>query len=121
MRVGRLAPTIVIFAAALALYAPRAAAQAWVPAEGEGSLSTTYQFIALRTHLNRFGEENDALGRTHTNSVTTSFEYGITDKLTLDAEVAYIGSRYIGTRPHGPSDTGRYHPTCQDAYVGVRF
>ena len=124
MRAERPAPTLVIFAAALALFthAPRASAQAWVPARGEGSLTTIYQNIHVRTHLTDTGEAQTHLGRVRTNAVNTSFEYGITDRLAVDAEVAFIASRYAGAIPHGPPDVSRtYHPTFQDAYVGVRY
>jgi hypothetical protein len=124
MRVGRPAPAFVIFTAALALFAhaPRARAQAWVPAQGEGSLTTTYQHVNVRSHLNNHNEENTRLGRVRTNDVDTSFEYGVTDRLAVDAELAFVASRYLGTIPHGPPDVSRtYHPQFQDAYVGVRY
>ena len=122
MRAERLAPTTIICLAALALLRPAAAsAQAWVPAEGEGSVTTNYQNVLVRNHLTNDGQKSTRLGSIRTNSVNTTFEYGITDKLTFDAEVAWIASRYGGTRPHGPEDTGRYHPQFQDAYVGVRY
>ena len=122
MRAERPAPAILICLAALALLRPPAAsAQAWVPAEGEGSVTTTYQNVYVRNHLTNDGEANTRLGSIRTNSVNTIFEYGITDKLAVDAELAWISSKYLGTRPHGPEDTGRYHPQFQDAYVGIRY
>jgi hypothetical protein len=121
MRAGRLALAIIICLAASALCPARARAQAWVPAEGEGSVTTIYQNVYVRNHIRGDGTANTALGRIRTNSVNTSFEYGITDRLALDAELAWIASRYDGHHPHGPEDTGRYHPQFQDAYVGVRY
>ena len=124
MRAKRLAPTIFVCLAALALRpspSSTAFAQAWVPAEGEGSVTTTYQNLQVHDHFNGAGVASSAIGSIRTNAVITSIEYGITDRLTLDAEVAYIASKYKGAHPHGPPDTGRYHPTFQDAYIGVRY
>jgi hypothetical protein len=96
-------------------------AQAWVPLKGEGSLSTTYSNMYVRNHVNFRGVRNPAAGRIRTNTTLTSFEYGITDKLALTADVAYIASKYIGKDMHGPDDTGSYHPTFQDARLELRY
>lgn len=108
---------------AIHLTAPNAAfAQAWVPAKGEGSLTTTYQKVDVRDHFDADGDVEDR-GRIHTHNLISTFEYGLTDKLALDFELAYVASKFEGRgrRPHGPQDDGFFHPTFSDAHLGLRF
>jgi hypothetical protein len=97
-------------------------AQAWVPPKGEGSLTTTYQKVDVRDHFDAEGDVEDR-GRIHTHNLITALEYGLTDKLALDFELAYIASKFEsrGRKPHGPDDNGFYHPKFQDAHVGLRY
>ncbi len=97
-------------------------AQAWVPAKGEGSLTTTYQKVDVRDHFDADGDVEER-GRIHTHNLITIFEYGLTDKLALDFEVAYVASKFEarGRRPHGAVDDGFFHPTLSDAHVGLRY
>jgi hypothetical protein len=121
----RIALTIVVCLAALALHVAVPAdvfAQAWVPPKGEGSLTTTYQKVDVRDHFDADGDIEDR-GRIHTHNLITTLEYGLTDKLALDFEVAYVASKFEGRgrRPHGPVDDGFFHPTFSDAHVGLRY
>jgi hypothetical protein len=98
-------------------------AQAWLPLKGEGQVTVTYQNIYVRDHLDFQGNRFDA-GPIRSNTVVLSFEYGLTNKLALDAEITHVSSKYegfVGPVPHGPPDTGSYHPTFQDARIGVRY
>src|SRR5262245_25309347 len=98
-------------------------AQAWVPPKDEGTISFTYQKIDVRDHFTATGEKEDR-GRIHTHNMIMSVEYGLTDKLALDLDVAYIASRFDNLgfrRPHGRVDDGFYHPTFQDSHIGVRY
>ncbi|MDQ5845095.1 MAG: hypothetical protein M3539_07340 [Acidobacteriota bacterium] len=97
-------------------------AQAWVPAKGEGSLSVTYQKVDVQDHFSAAGE-TEHRGRIHTHNVITSLEYGLTNKLALDVDLAYVASRFDGPglRLHGPGDDGFYHPTFSDAHVSLRY
>ena len=98
-------------------------AQAWLPLRGEGQVTVTYENIYVRDHFDYLGKKFDA-GPIRTNTVVTTFEYGITDKLTLDSQLTHVTSKYEGfvpPVPHGPPDTGVYHPTFQDALIGVRY
>jgi hypothetical protein len=120
-----LAATIIGCAALFVLLATPLStqAQAWLPAAGEGQVTFTYQNIFVRDHLDYTGKRFDP-GHilTHTKSVT--FEYGLTNKLTLDADINYVASRFLGPyppEPHGPVDTGSYHPTFQDLRIGIRY
>jgi hypothetical protein len=105
------------------LAGPRALAQAWLPPKGEGTLSFTYQKIDVHDHFTATGEKEDR-GRIHSHNTIMSVEYGLTDKLALDLDVAFIASRFDNLgfrRPHGRVDDGFYHPTFQDSHMGVRY
>jgi hypothetical protein len=124
MSVKRIAQTITICLAALSLHLtlPAAAsAQAWLPPKGDGSVSATYSNMYVRNHVGGTGIKSPAQGRIRTNTILTSFEYGLTDKLALNADLAHVASKYIGRNPHGPNDTGSYHPTFQDAHIELRY
>jgi hypothetical protein len=98
-------------------------AQAWLPSRGEGQVTVTYENIYVRDHFDYTGKRFDG-GPIRTNTVVTTFEYGITNKLTLDSQLTHVTSKYEGfvaPVPHGPPDTGVYHPTFQDAVIGVRY
>jgi hypothetical protein len=98
-----------------------AIAQAWVPLKGEGSVSSTYSNMYVRNHVNGIGIRSPRLGRIRTNTVLTSVDYGVTDNFALNVDLAYVASKYIGGDPHGPKDTGSYHPTFQDAHIELRY
>ena len=98
-------------------------AQAWVPLKGQGQITVTYENIYVRDHLDYLGRRFDA-GPIRSHSVITTFEFGLTDNLTLDADLTHVTSKYEGfvaPVPHGPPDTGVYHPTFQDARFGIRY
>jgi hypothetical protein len=102
---------------------PLAHAQAWLPLRGEGQVTITYENIYVRDHFDYTGKRFDA-GPIRTNTVVTTLEYGLTNKLTLDSEITHVTSKYegfVGPVPHGPPDTGFYHPTFQDLRVGFRY
>ena len=103
--------------------APIGQAQAWLPMKGEGQVTITYENLYVKYHFDYTGKKFDG-GPIRTNTVVSTFEYGITDKLTLDSQLTHVTSKYegfVGPVPHGPPDTGIYHPTFQDALVGVRY
>ena len=98
-------------------------AQAWLPLKGDGQVTITYENLYVRDHFDYQGKRFDA-GPIRTNTIVTTFEYGLTNKLTLDSELTHVTSKYegfVGPVPHGPPDTGFYHPTFQDARIGVRY
>jgi len=112
-----------ISCALLIAVAKLAQAQAWVPLRGEGQVTITYENLYVRDHLDYTGKRFDA-GPIRTNTVITTFEYGLTNKLALDSELTHVTSKYegfVGPVPHGPPDTGFYHPTFQDARIGLRY
>ncbi len=101
-------------------------AQAWTPPKGEGSVSFTYQKVDVRDHFDAEGDVEDR-GRIHTHNAIMALEYGLTDNLAFDFDVAYIASKWDhpfappGLRPHGPLDNGKFHPTFQDAHLDLRY
>ena len=118
-----LAPILVVGLAALSFHLARptaARAQAWVPLEGEGQVTYSYQNVFVRDHIDFTGRRFDA-GAIRAHTQVFSIEYGLTDRLALDADITHVSSRYEGTVPHGPPDTGSYHPAFQDARIGVRY
>ena len=95
--------------------------QAWVPEKGEGSVSVTYQNLVARYHVDGMGRRS-RVGTDSAQSVLMDFEYGITDKLALNADVVYVASKYEGKFPEGPLDfDARWHPTLQDTHFSLRF
>ncbi|HEY8185477.1 MAG TPA: hypothetical protein VIF64_05385 [Pyrinomonadaceae bacterium] len=99
-----------------------ASAQAWVPEKGEGSVTLTYQKTDVRYHYNSIGTKEDK-GKIHSHTTIMALEYGLTDKLALDLDLAFVASKWIGQgrRPHGPLDNGFFHPMFQDAHIGLRY
>ena len=95
--------------------------QAWLPAKGEGSISFTYQNLVARYHVDGKGTRAK-VGTDSAQSVLMDFEYGITNKLALNADVVYVASKYAGAFPEGPQDfDARWHPTFQDAHFSLRY
>lgn len=107
-------------------FSATAFAQAWVPAQGEGTVSVTYQKVDVRYHYNSTGSKEDR-GQIHSHSTIMALEYGLTDKLALDLDLAFVASKWdrpqgpLGLRPHGPLDNGFFHPQFQDVHLGVRY
>jgi len=98
-------------------------AQAWVPLQGEGQLTFTYENLYVGDHFDYTGKRFDA-GPIRTHTIITALEYGLTNRLALDADITHVTSKYegfVGPVTHGPPDTGFYHPTFQDARIGVRY
>ena len=83
-----------------------ASAQAWLPPKGEGSVSITYQGLFSRDHLDRKGDPFDR-GRVSGSSLLTGIEYGISDRVAIDAKIAVVANKHEGTqaRRSGPSPT----------------
>src|SRR5262245_27946711 len=123
MPAKRIARTIVLCLMVLYLLLTLPAivfSQAWTPPKEEGSMSFTYQTLASHDHLDFTGARVD-IGRIRAHTLVMGFEYGLTDRLALDAELAYISSKYTSQLPESPHDDGAYHPTFQDAQLGLRY
>lgn len=118
------APIVLCVVAILQLGLPTSInGQAWLPAKGEGQVTVTYQNLYVRYHLDFEGKTFES-GPIRSHTVISTLEYGLTNKLTLDADVAYVFSKFegfVGPVPHGPVDTGSYHPTLQNLTIGARY
>jgi hypothetical protein len=123
----RLGCVIGVTASTLAAGLP-AAAQPWVPAQGEGSVSIVYQNYYTLGHYDLQGRPNTN-GATHTKAVALEIDYGLTDAVGLVIGVPFIASRYTGPPSYfvagirtvpGPLDDGRYHGAFQDFRVEIR-
>jgi hypothetical protein len=104
-------------------------AQAWVPAKGEGTVTETYQNYYHTGHFDRLGRKNEN-GATHSKTLITQIDVGITDTFALSLSLPFIASKYTGpdyyevegipTTP-GPLDRDRtYHGAFQDLHVEAR-
>ena len=101
---GRLRSTLAhTFSVVVAFVAPatNAAAQAWVPPRGVGSVSFTYQRISNTGHrrTNGFLAER---GQTIDMGLYVEGEYAFTDRLSVSAGLPYVFAKYTATVPPAP-------------------
>jgi hypothetical protein len=103
-------------------------AQPWVPPQGEGSVSLTYQNYYTVGHFDLRGNQNTN-GATHSKSLAAELEIGLTDKVALTVGLPFIASKYTGPPSYfvagietfpGPLDDGTYQGAFQDFRVDVR-
>ncbi|HEY7499011.1 MAG TPA: hypothetical protein VH740_10875 [Vicinamibacterales bacterium] len=113
---------VLLSASAIVAGAARAAeAQAWVPEQGEGSVSVLYQDLFVRNHLTADGVFQDN-GHIQTNNLIMDVTYGVTDRLAVTAALPFIRTRYTGARPHPTvQDDGTPHSGFQDFRFGARY
>lgn len=123
----RPACAIAVAASTLAGALP-AAAQSWVPAQGEGSVSIVYQNYYTLGHYDLQGGPNTN-GATHTKALALELDYGLTDTTGLVIALPFIASRYTGPQSYvvagiqtgpGPLDDRRYHGAFQDFRIEIR-
>ena len=136
-RARQAAPTIICLAAVLIGVASGAAAQPFIPAAGEGTVSVAYHSIITNGQHNTFGtqlntpETNPDNQREGTDGHVLLWyvEYGLTDRIAVHASLPYMQTRYQGCCRHDigikgqPSnlDDGAFHGAFQDFYFGTRF
>jgi hypothetical protein len=124
--------TVALVGACVVLLARTASAQAFVPEAGGGSITIAYQNLFARGHLDLNGDRMpgpSGTDPTRGHALIVEAEFGLTERLAVNASLPYIASRYDGSTPHlvggsGPPqewDDGTYHATFQDFHVGVRF
>jgi hypothetical protein len=98
----------------------RADAQAWVPAQGEGSIAIQWQNAFSRYHY--VPRTPVDIGHIDTNTLVFDATYGLTNKLAVDLSLPYVAAKYNGPQPHPTAlDDGTYHGTMQDFRFGVRY
>jgi hypothetical protein len=108
-------------ACAIAAGSRPAAAQAWVPAQGEGAVSVLYQDLFVKDHFLAGGRRLDR-GHIRSNNVLLDVTYGLTDDLTVALAVPFVRTRYTGTFPHPTAlDNGEPHSGFQDVRFGARY
>lgn len=118
---------------------PGFAQDAWTPPKGEFDFSLSYQWLSADRHLfsgftgPTLTPFEIATGVDRTSNVvyagivqshSTAFDgdLGLTDRVALSGTVIGVAPRYVGTLGHpGSIDDGLFHPSIQDARVGVRY
>jgi hypothetical protein len=96
-------------------------AQAWVPAQGEGTVSVAVQELNIKKHLTQT-TTTDA-GHVNTIVLLTDASYGLTDRVAVDLAVPIVSSTYAGTRPHPNAivDNGQFHTSVTDFRFSLRY
>ncbi|MEZ5291356.1 MAG: hypothetical protein R2745_09755 [Vicinamibacterales bacterium] len=105
-----------------AAVAGSAEAQAWLPPEGETSVSFVLSDSYVREHdLNGIRDPN---GRINSESLLADVTYGVRDNLAVSVSLPVMRVRFtsLGTPPHPTElDNGAYHTTAADIRVDVRY
>lgn len=120
-------------AALLLLAARSAAAQAYIPEAGTGTVSISFQSVHTSPQLDVNGVKgiypDGSTDTTDAQALIWHVEYGLTKKIAVHASLPFVMSKYEGLNPHEfgydfqPSDLddGTYHGAFQDFYFGVRY
>jgi hypothetical protein len=119
------------------LGAAHAGAQAWTPPKGGFAFTTTYQYLNATDHLLSdpvlldvdLGTTTVDFGTAQSQVLVLDGDFGVTDRLALNAAIAFVSSRYLegGIYPfgpvnaEGPLDDGDWNSSFQDARIGVRY
>ena len=123
MRRASFAPWAIYAAVALALAAAArpAAAQAWLPGKGEGSVAVLFTNVSSRHHY--LPDRRYDFGRIDANTILADVTYGLTDRVAVTFGVPIVFSRYRGPAPHRPItlDDGAWHSTTQDFRFNLRY
>jgi hypothetical protein len=69
----------------LAGFAAPARAQAWLPAQGEGSVSLLFQDMLAKNHY--FGTTPEDLGRIRAETMVLDVIYGVTDRIAVSVSL----------------------------------
>jgi len=118
---------------ALALSPVPARAQAWLPPQGEGTVSILFSDVLVNTHF--FGTQPVDAGRIRSESMLVDVTYGVTDRFAFSVALPLVASEYTGNSnspfaaPHpqplypgvNPLDDGTYHAVWQDFRFGARY
>src|SRR4029453_10979438 len=73
-------------------------AQAWVPQQGEGSVSLAAQQLNVKKHL--AGTIARDAGHINTGVLLADVTYGLTDRFAVDLAIPFVVTKYSGTFPH---------------------
>lgn len=127
LRIVRIATAALLLACGAA--AP-AHAQAFVPAQGDGTVSVLYQDQLFKYHY--LPTVISDVGPISSRSLLADITYGVTDKMAVSVAIPWVNTRYQGPRPHpadplnpangpNPLDDGTWHSTMQDFRFDVRY
>jgi len=117
-------------------------AQAWLPAKGEGTFTTGYNYLAFDGHFRSDGSRTpEAASRAQ--SVSFDLEYGVTSRFAFTVSLPIVAARYASNNPppsalrdlfgqavqavgpkfykHGFLDDLHYHGTVQDLHFNARY
>lgn len=102
--------------------AVQARAQAWLPSQGEISLSFVFSDSYVDEHdLNGLRDPNSDI---FTRSLLADVTFGLRDNLAITVALPIVAGKYVnqGTPPHPTiQDDGRFHTTATDLRVDVRY
>lgn len=108
--------------AAVLSTAVQAQAQAWLPSQGEVSLSFVFSDSFVDEHdLNGWRDPNSDI---FTQSLLADVTLGVRDNLAITVSIPVVRGRYLSTgTPAHPTilDDGRPHTTLTDLRVDVRY
>lgn len=126
-------PAIVV-PTVMAVCAPPARAQAYLPPKGEGSVSVTFQDMGVTRHF--LPTTPVDRGHIRGESLFVDVTYGLTDKVAVSIGIPWTASKYTGPNAHplvdssgpipvlygaNPIDDGTYHGTFSDFRFDVRY
>jgi len=103
-------------------------AQPWVPPQGQGTVSLTYQNYYVLGHYDVKGNENTN-GATHAKALIAEIDVGLSDTIGLTVTLPFIATKYTGPQEYfvggiathpGPLDDRNYHGAFQDFRIEAR-
>jgi hypothetical protein len=102
--------------------ATQAQAQAWLPSQGEVTMSFVFSDSFADEHdLNGLRDPNSDI---FTQSLLADVTWGVRDNLAVTVSLPLVRGKYLstGTPPHPTvQDDGRFHTTLTDLRVDVRY
>lgn len=132
-RGSRNAAAVLGFAALCSTASTQAWAQAWLNPKGHGRVSLIYVYTDVRKHFFSQAKDNvpignGKLGRSdvrdlgHISADTgvLTADYSLTDRIGVGGQVAFVGSKYQGSRAEAPTD-GSWVKSFQDLTLDLRY
>ena len=103
--------------------APAVRAQAWTPAQGEGTVSVQFQDAFIKYHLLPTVQRDR--GQIHGDTLLADVTYGINDRVAVSLALPFVASNWkqggAGIPHNTDLDNGRFHSTFQDFQFGIRY
>lgn len=117
---------------ALLAWVPQTRAQAWVPGQGRGSVSVTYQQIRITERAVSNGTAQP-FGEIVNRAFYLNADYGLSDRWAISLAIPFKSNRYSGHDPHDPRlrlfpandqrflDDGKFHGGWVDWSASLRY